>query len=52
MCDELAKLLEPVFASILGLFFFTEVPSLTSCLGGVMIIVGISIYSLKENEVY
>ena len=36
-----AKLLEPVFASIIGFFLFTEVPPLTSVIGGVLIIVGI-----------
>lgn len=44
-----AKLLEPVFASILGLMIFKEMPSLTSCLGGVLIIIGICAYSLRRN---
>ena len=36
-----AKLLEPVFSSILGIFFFMEIPSLTAIVGGIIIIAGI-----------
>lgn len=46
---SVAKLLEPVFASVLGLFIFGEMPSLTSCIGGVLIIAGICVYSYKRS---
>lgn len=36
-----AKLLEPVFASLIGIVIFAEMPSLTTILGGIMIILGI-----------
>ena len=36
-----AKLLEPVFASILGIMIFMEMPSLTAVIGGIIIIGGI-----------
>ena len=40
-----AKLLEPVFASVWGLFLFGEVPALMTVLGGAVIISGIALYS-------
>lgn len=46
-----AKLLEPVFAAILGLFIFAEVPSVTSVIGGIMIIVGIVFMCREESKV-
>lgn len=39
------KLLEPVFASVWGLFLFAEVPVLQVVLGGAVIIFGIALYS-------
>ncbi len=39
------KLLEPVFASILGLICFGEVPGIYVVLGGVIVIIGIWLYS-------
>lgn len=45
-----AKLLEPVFASILGLIIFREIPSQTSVLGGLMIIAGIVIMCREESK--
>lgn len=44
------KLLEPVFATILGCFIFKEIPSLTTCIGGVMIIVGIVMFSVQTKS--
>lgn len=35
------KLLEPIFASLLGFFLFREMPSASSVIGGIVIIVGI-----------
>lgn len=35
------KLLEPVFASITGVFLFKEIPSVSSVIGGLMVIAGI-----------
>lgn len=45
-----SKLLEPVFASILGVIVFNEIPSLTSILGGIMIIIGI-VFMCREETV-
>lgn len=45
-----AKLLEPVFASIIGIFIFREKPSQTSIIGGVMIIVGIIFLCREEGK--
>lgn len=39
------KLLEPVFASILGFVFLREIPSLSTAMGAVLIIVGIILLS-------
>ena len=39
------KLLEPVFASILGFVFLREIPSLYTAVGAVLIIVGIILLS-------
>lgn len=50
---SIAKLLEPIFATILGLIIFNEVTSLTSCIGGVLIIAGIIAFTLlniRESE--
>jgi len=51
---SVAKLLEPVFASILGLILFAEVPAMLVVVGGVVVITGITIQmgkgiSKKEN---
>lgn len=43
-----AKLLEPVFASIIGIFAFGEIPPLTSVVGGILIILGI-IFLCREE---
>lgn len=45
-----AKLLEPVFASIIGFFIFKEMPSVTSIVGGVLIIVGIVFLCRDTSE--
>ncbi|MDD6213235.1 MAG: DMT family transporter [Clostridiales bacterium] len=49
-----AKLMEPVFASILGIIFFFQLPSITAILGGILIIFGIylvgSFDSSKNDE--
>lgn len=44
------KLLEPVFASILGLIIFTEIPSWLVVLGGVIVIGGVYYYSHQEEQ--
>ena len=38
---SVVKLLEPVFASLLGIFLFREIPAVTSVAGGILIIGGI-----------
>lgn len=43
------KLLEPIFASIIGLFLFKEIPPQTSILGGIMIILGIIFICREES---
>ncbi|MBO5503643.1 MAG: DMT family transporter, partial [Lachnospiraceae bacterium] len=40
-----AKLLEPVFASILGVLLFREIPSLPVIVGGCVVILGLFIYT-------
>lgn len=46
-----AKLLEPVFASILGLIIFTQQPKTTAIIGGIIILAGIYTYTtVKEKE--
>ena len=44
-----AKLMEPVFASILGLFLFGEVPGMLTVMGGAVIIAAIILYSRVEE---
>lgn len=39
---SVVKLLEPVFAAVLGFLFFTEIPPLTSVIGAAIIIAGIT----------
>ena len=42
------KLLEPVFASVWGLFLFGERPGVLVVLGGALILLGIALYSREE----
>jgi drug/metabolite transporter (DMT)-like permease len=44
-----AKMMEPVFASVLGLVFFGEIPGILTVIGGVVIIGGIVLYSRIEE---
>ena len=44
------KLLEPVFASVWGLFLFGEQPGLPVILGGSVIILGIAVYTRAADE--
>lgn len=43
------KLCEPVFATLLGVFFFREIPNVTQIFGAAVIICGVYIYSTVEN---
>ena len=43
-----AKLLEPVFASVLAIFIYSEVPSLLQVIGGIIVIGGVYVYSKHE----
>lgn len=46
-----AKLLEPVFASVLGLLIFKEIPQVNTIIGGLIIIIGIWYYSkVSQNS--
>ena len=42
-----AKLLEPVFATVLGVLFFREIPGMATVIGGIIVIVGIVYYIQK-----
>lgn len=44
-----AKLLEPVFASVLGLLLFREVPGILTVIGGLIIIFAVILYSRVEE---
>ncbi len=44
------KLLEPVFASVLGFVFLREIPSLATVTGAMLIIIGISLLSRETSE--
>ena len=44
-----AKLLEPVFASVLGLFLFQELPGMLTVFGGLIIIFAVILYSRVEE---
>ena len=45
-----AKMMEPVFASVWGLFLFREVPGTLVILGGAVVIFGIAMYSRVSSE--
>lgn len=45
-----AKMMEPVFASVWGLFLFGEKPGLLVILGGAVVIFGIALYSRVAGE--
>ena len=47
---SLVKLLEPVFATIMGLILFQEKPFLSTILGGIVVIAGIILYTLDGNK--
>ena len=44
------KFLEPVFASVWGILFLREVPSLATVLGGAVILGGVVMYSLSDTR--
>jgi drug/metabolite transporter (DMT)-like permease len=39
---------EPVFATILAVFFFAEFPTVWTVVGGVMILIGIYVFTRRE----
>ncbi len=41
------KLLEPVFATIISIFLFSEIPSMQVVIGGLLVLFGIYLYSVK-----
>lgn len=43
------KLCEPIFATIMGVFFFREIPNAVQIFGAAVIIAGVYIYSTVEN---
>ena len=45
-----AKLLEPIFASVLGILLFREIPSVTSVAGGTVVILGIILCVRSGND--
>lgn len=44
------KLLEPVFAAILGFIMFQEIPTVQVLIGGIVVILGIYVYARNEKE--
>ena len=44
------KLLEPVFATIMGVVFFRELPTWQVVLGGMIVIFGIAWYSFRGEQ--
>jgi len=44
------KLCEPIFATILGMIIFNEIPSFTQIIGAIIIMSGVFIYSTVENS--
>ena len=47
---SIVKLLEPVFASLLGILLFREIPKVTVALGGCTVIVGVIIYTYFSEK--
>lgn len=47
---SMAKLLEPVFATIMGIFLFQEIPGGMVVLGGLIVIFGVAFYCLKADS--
>lgn len=45
-----SKMLEPVFATVWGIVFFLEIPSLFVVAGGILVVAGIIYYSLKSHK--
>lgn len=43
------KLLEPVFATVLGLIFFREMPGIWAVLGGALVISGVAFYARQDS---
>lgn len=48
---SLSLLFEPVVASVVGAIVFNEIPSLNLLLGGLIILLGIAIFSFKYSDV-
>lgn len=46
---SMAKLLEPVFATIMGIFLFREIPGEMVIIGGIIVILGVAFYCLKGD---
>lgn len=47
---SMAKLLEPVFATIMGIFLFREIPGGMVALGGFIVIFGVAFYCLRADS--
>ncbi|MGI6006429.1 MAG: DMT family transporter [Ruminococcus sp.] len=47
---SIVKLLEPVFASVMGILLFQEIPSFSSVIGGIVVIAGIVLCILANRE--
>lgn len=45
-----AKLLEPVFSSIWGVFLFDEIPAVHQIAGGLVLITGVAIYAFSSEK--
>jgi len=47
---SISTLSEPIFASIMAMFFFKEIPSIYTLAGGIIIITGIFYYLVAQNK--
>ncbi|MEL7648560.1 MAG: DMT family transporter [Sedimentibacter sp.] len=47
---SVSTLSEPIFASIMALFFFSEIPTLYTLAGGIIILAGIFYYIVTQNK--
>jgi len=48
---SVSTLMEPIFASLMAMFIFSEIPSLYTVVGGIIIIGGIYYYLMTQNTI-
>lgn len=47
---SMVKLMEPVFATLLGMLLFTEIPGMITVIGGILVLTGIIVYSVTPKK--